>query len=56
MFYVFQLLDNWNVLQYSVLVRSEIFGKNVNFWANFTNFEPEINLIKSKTEKLKQKT
>ena len=26
-----------------------------NFWANFTDFEPEINIIKCKTEKLKQK-
>ena len=23
-----------------------------NFWANFTDFEPEINIIKCKTEKL----
>ena len=27
-----------------------------NFWANFTNFEPEIIIIKCKPEKLKQKT
>ena len=27
-----------------------------NFWANFTDFEPEINIIKCKTETLKQKT
>ena len=26
-----------------------------NFWANFTDFEPEVNIIKCKTEKLKQK-
>ena len=26
-----------------------------NFWANFTDFEPEINIIKCKSEKLKQK-
>ena len=26
-----------------------------NFWANFADFEPEINIIKCKTEKLKQK-
>ena len=26
-----------------------------NFWANFTDFEPEINLIICKTEKLKTK-
>ena len=25
-----------------------------NFWANFTNFEPEINIITCKTEKLKK--
>ena len=25
-----------------------------NFWANFTDFEPEINIIKCKTEKLKK--
>ena len=25
-----------------------------SFWANFTDFEPEINIIKCKTEKLKQ--
>ena len=25
------------------------------FWANFTDFEPQINMIKCKTEKLKQK-
>ena len=30
-------------------------GKIGNFWANFTDFEPEINIIKCKTEKLKQK-
>ena len=27
-----------------------------NFWANFTDFEPKINITKCKTEKLKQKT
>ena len=27
-----------------------------NFCANFTDFEPEINIIKCKTEKLTQKT
>ena len=27
-----------------------------NFWANFTDFELEINNIKRNTEKLKQKT
>ena len=26
-----------------------------NIWANFTDFEREINIIKRKTEKLKQK-
>ena len=26
-----------------------------NFWANFTDFEPEINIIKCKTKKLKTK-
>ena len=26
-----------------------------NFWANFTDFEPEINIIKCKTEKLNKK-
>ena len=30
--------------------------KTQNFWANFTDFEPEINIIKCKTKKLKQKT
>ena len=30
--------------------------KMQNFWANFTDFEPEINIIKCKTEKPKQKT
>ena len=28
--------------------------KMQNLWANFTDFEPEINIIKSKTEKLKK--
>ena len=27
-----------------------------NFWANFIDFEPLINIIQCKTEKLKQKT
>ena len=27
-----------------------------HFWANFTDFEPEINIITCKTEKLKEKT
>ena len=27
-----------------------------NIWANFTDFEPENNIIKCKTQKLKQKT
>ena len=29
--------------------------KMQNFWANFIDFEPEIIIIKCKTEKLKQK-
>ena len=29
--------------------------KMQNFWANFTDFDPEINIIKCKTEKLEQK-
>ena len=27
-----------------------------NLWANFTDFEPEIDIIKCKTEKLKKKS
>ena len=37
-------------------LQSEKFEKYAKLWANFTNFEPEINMIKCKTEKLKQKT
>ena len=40
----------------SVPSRVRNLRKMRNFWANFTDFEPEINTIKCKTEKLKQKT
>ena len=40
----------------SVPSRVRNLRKMQNFWANFINFEPEINIIKCKTEKLKQNT
>ena len=40
----------------SVPSRVRNLRKMQNFWANFTDFEPEINIIKCKTEKLKEKT
>ena len=43
-------------LKTSVPSRVRNSRKMQNFWANFTDFEPEINIIKCKTEKLKQKT
>ena len=39
----------------SVPSRERNLRKMRNFWANFTDFEPKINIIKCKTEKLKQK-
>ena len=36
----------------SVPSRVRNLRKIQNFWANFTDFEPEINIIKCKTEKL----
>ena len=40
----------------SVPSRVRNLRKMRNFWANFTDFKPEINIAKCKTEKLKQKT
>ena len=40
----------------SVLSRVRNLRKKRNFWANFTDFKPEINVIKCKTEKLEQNT
>ena len=40
----------------SVPSRVRNLRKMRNFWANFTDFEPEIDIIKCKTEKLEQKT
>ena len=37
-------------------LESEKFEKNAKFLSKFTDFEPEVNNIKCKTEKLKQKT
>ena len=39
-------------LQYSVPSRVRNLREMRNFWANFTDFEPEVNTIKCKTEKL----
>ena len=39
----------------SVPSRVRNLRKMRNFWANFTDFKPEIYIIKCKTEKLKQK-
>ena len=36
----------------SVPSRVRNLRKTQNFWTNFTDFEPEINIIKCKTEKL----
>ena len=40
----------------SVPSRVRNLRKMQNFWANFTDFKPEINIIKCQTEKLDQKT
>ena len=47
--------SNLSLLLSSVPSRVRNLRKMRNFWANFTDFEPEINIIKCKTEKLKQK-
>ena len=44
------------LVRVSVPSRVRNLRKMRNFWANFTDFEPEINIVKCKTEKLKQKT
>ena len=45
-----------SVTSCSVPSRVRNLRKMRSFWANFNDFELEINIIKCKTEKLKQKT
>ena len=51
----------YTIPHYSLLFHTSVpsrvrnLRKMRNFWANFTDFEPEINITKCKTEKLKQK-
>ena len=55
-FAVFTVFVKQEIPVHSVTSRVRNLRKMHNFWAYFIDFEPEINIIKSKTEKLKQKT
>ena len=52
----FKLLYDYQCAVISVPYRVKNLRKMRHFWANFTDFEQEINILRCKTEKLKQKT